>query len=467
MKIADVKQSVGNFWKEFKRVKSGLVGLGIFCAFLLLALFEPLLTPFSEANNRWNDISYWDDNPQSALPVWVNLFSSKKLSVTRNLKNPTVTEESFGTNRMQTVVFEYNNQYDVAPTDLILKIKGQGTAIMDLVLLRPDGEQVSLATGNLQLNAAGVSRTSVDKGSKTETYDFLSYFESRENMRKFSRSSIQPTQILFSEAKEGVLLSPLPLKGIYTITATLLLQSTSDRIDSVELVLPGKVSGLLGTDAYKRDLFSGVLAGIKWALLIGLSTAVFSVMIGVFYGVTSAYLGGWKDSFMQRIFEIINSVPVLPVLIVMSAVFKPSLWTLILIMCAFYWTGSVKTVRSMGLQIKEETFIEASRALGANSFRIIFNHIVPLLIPYSFASMALFIPGAIVLEASISLLGLGDATIVTWGQILRDAYSGGAVINGIWWWVVPPGMMIAIMGMSFAFIGFAMDKILHPKLRTR
>ena len=92
---------------------------------------------------------------------------------------------------------------------------------------------------------------------------------------------------------------------------------------------------------------------------------------------------------------------------------------------------------------------------------------LPILIPFSFANMALSVPGAILYEASVSLLGLGDATMVTWGQILHDALSGGAVLSGLWWWVVPPGLLIAILGMTFAFLGFAMDRILHPKLRTR
>jgi peptide/nickel transport system permease protein len=170
---------------------------------------------------------------------------------------------------------------------------------------------------------------------------------------------------------------------------------------------------------------------------------------------------------MQRVFEIFVSVPLLPVLIVMSALFEPSIWTMVGMMVLFFWTGSVKTVRSMAMQIKEETYIEASKALGASSFRIIFKHMVPLLIPYSFSSMALFIPRAVVYEATISLLGLGDSRIVTWGQILSDALSSGAVMNGLWWWVVPPGLSIAFMGMAFAFIGFSLDKILHPKLRTR
>ena len=160
-------------------------------------------------------------------------------------------------------------------------------------------------------------------------------------------------------------------------------------------------------------------------------------------------------------------IPVLPVMIVMSAIFKPSIWTMITMMIFFSWTGSVMTVRSMAMQLKEETYIEAARTIGAGHFRIIFNHLAPLLLPFSFASMALAVPSAIVYESSLSLLGLGDASIVTWGQILHDAMKGSAVLSGLWWWIIPPGILIAILGMSFAFLGFALDKILHPKLRSR
>ncbi|MBE9542482.1 MAG: ABC transporter permease, partial [Proteobacteria bacterium] len=270
-----------------------------------------------------------------------------------------------------------------------------------------------------------------------------------------------------SEAKEGILVYPSPLKGTYKLIAEIILPGENDEVVDIYFTFSGGVSGWLGTDSSKRDIWSGVVAGVKWALLIGLLTALTAVSIGVTYGVMSAYLGGWKDSLMQRIFELFLGVPLLPVLIVMSAIFKPNIWIMILMMSCFFWVGPVKTVRSMGLQIKEETYIEAAQAFGASSSRIIFKHMIPLLIPYAFASMALYVPRAIVYEASISLLGLGDSTIVTWGQILHDALTGGAVLNGLWWWVIPPGLFIALMGMTFAFIGFAMDKILHPKLRTR
>jgi peptide/nickel transport system permease protein len=211
----------------------------------------------------------------------------------------------------------------------------------------------------------------------------------------------------------------------------------------------------------------GVIVGIRWALIIGILTSVITVLVGVVFGVTAAYFGGAVDWLLSRLYELIYLMPVLPFLIVIAAIFKPSIWTLIIIICLFFWSGVYKPVYSMALQIKEETYVEASRALGSSKWRIIFKHIIPILLPYSFAVMALSIPGIIVYEASVSILGLGDATKVTWGQILNDALNQGAVINQLWWWVVPPGLMIALMGMSFAFLGTALDKILHPKLKTR
>jgi peptide/nickel transport system permease protein len=153
-------------------------------------------------------------------------------------------------------------------------------------------------------------------------------------------------------------------------------------------------------------------------------------------------------------------------MLVIAAIFESSIWLVILLMCIFFWSGVQKTVRAMGLQIKEETFIEASEGFGAPSRWILLKHMFPLLLPYALAEMALMVPGAIVYEASLSLIGLGDSTIVTWGQMLEGALNNGAVINNLWWWVLPPGIAIVLVGMSFAFIGFALDTIVAPRLRT-
>ncbi len=467
MKIIDLKNALSDFWKEFRKVKSGIFGLFLFALFLILIIFEPALLQFPEANNRWRDISYWENNPKSAPPEWTNFFSSKKSSTSSVLESPEEKDSNMGGLRMKEYTFIYNYDFDLPPQDIIFMAEGNGDPMVLLSFTRPDGESIDLIQKNYTLGDAGRLRISTEKDSKLEAIDFASGYEEYSVTDKLDPSLVNPNEILFSKAEKGMIKSKIPLKGEYILKATVIMQNENDIVKNGKLIITGRVFGVLGTDSYKRDLWTGVLAGIKWALLIGILTAIISVSLGVVYGVISAYLGGFWDTVMMRIFEIFVSVPLLPVLIVMSAVFKPSIWTLILMMCIFFWVGPVRTVRSMAMQIREETYIEASRALGASHARIIFKHMIPLLIPYSFASMAIYIPGAIVYEATVSLLGLGDANIVTWGQILSDALNSGAVLNGIWWWVVPPGLSIALMGMAFAFIGFAMDKILHPKLRTR
>ena len=131
----------------------------------------------------------------------------------------------------------------------------------------------------------------------------------------------------------------------------------------------------------------------------------------------------------------------------------------------FSWVGIAKVSRSMSLQIKTRQYIEASKIMGQKDSKIIFKHIIPQLLPYAFASIAISVPAAITTEAGLSFLGLGDPTFPTWGQILHDANVFGAAARGLWWWIVPPGVMIAITGLAFVFIGNALDAIINPKLK--
>ena len=465
MRWNEIKIGIKDFWNEFKEIRFGIVGLCFLIFFILLVIFYPLITPFPETSSRWRDITYWEDNSRSVPPVWVNWFSSMKRTPSVIIEESVSSEEQIEKIRILKKIFTYNYSYDIPPTDIIFHGYSEGSPLVMLSIERPDGYTVGLIRIVLSSGEAKRIRISIDKDSKTEAFNFGTKYEKKDV--RASREMAKPTNILFAEAKEGILSRSSSLKGDYKIIAEIIMPTENDVVEDIYLAFIGSVSGILGTDDSKRDIWSGIIAGARWALLIGLLTSMTAVSIGVVYGVVSAYLGGWQDSLMQRVFEIFVSVPLLPILIVMSAIFKPNIWIMISMMSAFFWVGPVKTVRSIGLQIKEETFIEASRAFGASNSRIIFKHMVPLLIPYAFASMALSVPRAIIYEASISLLGLGDSTIVTWGQILHDALKGGAVINKMWWWVIPPGLFVALMGMTFAFIGFAMDKILHPKLRTR
>jgi peptide/nickel transport system permease protein len=468
MNLKDMGRSLGNFWKEFRREKSGLVGLAILVISVFLVLFEPLVLPWADTNSKWRSIDYWQDNSPSSPPAWTSFFSKSKSPVTLRLAAPKVESADLDTGgKMLQFTFDYDFQGDNPPLDLIFHAEGIGNIPIAISVVRPDGKTIDLASRYDEGLTGQAIRLSADNDGRDAAFTFVKEFESEKAVESLNNSSLRATEVIFNKAQAGMGSDFVPLKGAYALVAKVMLSDPGFKIEKPAFVIQGSVSGILGTDDQKHDLYSGLLAGLKWALLIGLLTSAISVLIGVLYGIIAAYYGGVVDTVMMFIFQIVNSIPVLPVLIVVSAIFKPTIWFLIATMVIFFWTGSVMTVRSMALQIKEETYIEAAKALGAKNGRIILRHMLPLLIPYSFASMALSVPSAIVYESSVSLLGLGDATIVTWGQILHDAMQGAAFSNGLWWWILPPGLLIAIMGMTFAFLGFAMDKILHPKLKTR
>lgn len=468
MNVRDSFESLREFWSEFSKVKSGLVGLAFLVVFVALALFGPAIVPYQGAKDHWRDINFWQDNPQNAPPVWVNWlpWNKKKGVASSVLSDFSLVEEQSDGVVVRKYEFPYEFEYDEPPRDVIVRFQGNGSIPMDITLVRPDGLSAELYREQLDIAEGMLQRISIERNCAKAVIDFVrsnnEYLGSRLNFEM-----IKPNSILFSELNDTVADTPTALKGKYSLVMTVLILDGSFSFERPSVVVSGHVSGLLGTDMAKRDIFTGIIIGVRWALIIGVLTSVLNVLLGVFMGVSAAYFGGAVDWSLNRLYEFIYLMPVLPFLIVISAIFKPTIWTLIIIICLFFWTGPYKPVYSMALQIREETYVEASRALGSGRWRIIFKHIIPILLPYTFAVMALSVPGIIVYEASVSLLGLGDATKVTLGQILHDALFQGAVINNLWWWVVPPGLLIALMGMTFAFLGTALDKILHPKLKTR
>jgi len=168
---------------------------------------------------------------------------------------------------------------------------------------------------------------------------------------------------------------------------------------------------------------------------------------------------------MMRFNDVIYALPVLPFLIILAVTISNSIFLMIGFLTIFGWVGIAKVSRSMALQIKTRGYVEASKMMGQKNSKIIFKHILPQLLPYAFASIAISVPAAITTEAGLSFLGLGDPSFPTWGQILHDANTHGAAARGLWWWIVPPGLMIAITGLAFVFLGNALDVIVNPKLK--
>jgi len=232
-----------------------------------------------------------------------------------------------------------------------------------------------------------------------------------------------------------------------------------------KFIVGGKAFGIMGTDELRRDLAVGLIWGTPLALFIGIAVAIGSVVMGLLYGVYAGYRGKLTDETMMRFNDVIYALPALPFLIILAVTISNSIFLMIGFLMIFGWVGIAKVARSMALQIKTKGYVEASKMMGQKNSKVILKHILPQLLPYAFASIAISVPAAITTEAGLSFLGLGDPTFPTWGQILHDANTYGAAARGLWWWIVPPGIMIAITGLAFVFIGNALDAIVNPKLK--
>jgi len=237
-------------------------------------------------------------------------------------------------------------------------------------------------------------------------------------------------------------------------------------LDGINLKLYGTCFGLLGTDQSGRDIFSQLIYGARISITVGLLSAVLSVVIGLVVGVVAGYIGSFVDELLMRFTDMLLVLPSLPLLLVLIAVLGPSLWNLILLIGVLGWMGFARVVRSQVLSLKERPFVESAKAIGASSSYIIFRHLIPNVLSLAYVTLALSVPSAIISEAALSWLGLFDPTVLSWGRMLHDAMSYERSVEK-WWWIVPPGICIALLSLSFIMIGYAIDDILNPKLRER
>jgi peptide/nickel transport system permease protein len=237
-------------------------------------------------------------------------------------------------------------------------------------------------------------------------------------------------------------------------------------IDDFYLKLYGEAFGLLGTDQFGRDIFSQLIYGTRISIFVGFLGALLSTGIGLLVGLISGYFGGIVDEIMMRITDTFLVIPELPLLLVLVAVMGPSLWIIILLISLLGWMGFGRIVRSQVLSLKERPFVDASRILGGSELYIIFSVLAPNVMNLVYVTLAMSAPAAIYSEAYLSFLGLYPVEVMTWGRMLHDALlSSGGVQK--WWWVLPPGLCIAAISISFIFIGYALDEIFNPKLRER
>lgn len=221
----------------------------------------------------------------------------------------------------------------------------------------------------------------------------------------------------------------------------------------------------LGTDEAGRSVLLLTWWGARVSLLVGLSAAVLSVLIGTVVGVLAAHFGGVTATLLMRLTDFFLVLPALVLAIVLSTVLERGLATIVLAVGVTSWPTTARLVRAQTLTIETRPYIERAKALGGGHRHIIGRHVLPAVLPLVFANTTLSVAGAIIAESTLAFLGLGDPSRISWGAMLKSALDVGAVTAGAWWYLLPPGLGIVVVVLSFTLCGRAWEAVFNPRLR--
>jgi ABC-type dipeptide/oligopeptide/nickel transport system permease subunit len=484
-----------------------MLGLVIIVSFVVIGVFAPLLTPYKATGIE----STWLSG-RTAVPVWMRyLPGGEKLSEnmhpiadpyfkipssTNSLKITTSsTENKFfiqylaGIGKTQTDLgsiattyyrgknetppgnlsitlsnqfyYPYNGPPAKFDCSIALLIEGADKAPVNAtIFLKQDfGENKKLEWG-IGYGWAFTSFSSTSTTWATPNPSISSLASESDRFAHFHTHD-DLSSLIFTQAGNysfGVVLTFSDTKANTTVETTVYL-------DDFDIILTGTCFGLLGTDATGSDVFTKLVYGTSVSLYVGLLSAFLSISIGLALGLVAGYVTGAVDEIIMRVTDVMLVLPGLPLLIVLITVLGSSINNLIILIGFLGWMGFARLIRSQVLSLKERPFIEAAKALGGSRSHILVKHVLPNVMGLVYVTLAMSVPGAIVTEASLSWLGFYDPNIMSWGRMLYDVQTAGAYMA--WWWVIPPGIAIAALSLSFILLGYAIDDILNPKLRIR
>ncbi len=488
-KVDLYKRRAKEFWEVFKTSRKGLLGLGILVFFIVIAAAAPLLAPH-------DPILDTDLAGCRAKPIWLKWIAFPELSenlfpvddpgltrvdsfnaftvVTEPANAPLTVNyvEDFGFKDKGFILITYRRTqgeplgpvkvklslpfeyiYDNPPAHFKAFVAAKyssetgGEARLRVYLIDKEGVRYCIWERALIVNKWVYPSPSIDSR------------QAELRLRIFQTTQRDPADVIFKGPGTYILEVEVELLDDKEICIS------SVQLDQIDIKLYGEAFGLLGTDFFGRDIWSQFIHGTRISLLVGLLASIIAVIVGLAVGVVSGYFGGPIDEILMRFTDLLLVLPYLPLLLVLVALFGPNIWMIILILGLLGWMSFARIIRSQVLSLKERPFVEAARAIGAKSSHIIVKHIVPNVISLVYVTLALSVPSAIVAEAALSFLGFGDPFVMSWGRMLHDVHYYGAYTD--LWWVIPPGLGIAFISLSFILIGYAIDEILNPRLRRR
>ena len=229
---------------------------------------------------------------------------------------------------------------------------------------------------------------------------------------------------------------------------------------------PPSMHHWLGTNDGGIDMVSLLVQGGRISMLVGFAAALVAAVPGALVGIISGYFGGAIDTVLMRITDFFLVIPVVPVMIVIAAVWGPSLMHLIIAIGVLLWTTTARVLRAQVKTIRERTFVRRSVNLGASRTRVLTRHVLPHVAPLLIAQTVITMALAIFYETALAFLGLGDPTAVSWGTIIEDGFLRTAISTGAWWAIVPPGLCVALVVIAAYLLGQSIEEALNPRLRV-
>lgn len=455
---------IKRFWLEFTRYPSAMVGLFIIVLLIIGSIYALVGLPYRQIGSSWgaSTLTGRTDIPKLARPAWVNYFQDKKILSTFQMddrdENVVIQERLLKNGgKQKTIIYLFDYYYGDFPSEIHLYLKGEfeeKTPFVSMKWITPDGREFKLP---------GLSIDNERAFDFSENIPARRLVSENENWKKwfnFTKINTTPIHYIFFADPDSDM--PKPMNGLYQLRITgITFEENSDL--KTELVMLGQVYGLAGTDFLRRDLSIPLFWGMPFALVLGLFGSLITTILSMVLAATGVWFGGWTDDLIQRLTEINLVLPILMVSVLAYAYLGISIWTIFVIVILLNVFGApLKSFRSVLLQIRESPYIEAAKAYGASSNRIIMKYMVPRIIPVLVPQLIILIPSFVFLEATLGLFNISTG-LPTWGTVIYQAATKGA-LYGSRYWVMGPIILLLLSGFAFSLCGSALEKILNPRL---
>ncbi|WP_205598556.1 ABC transporter permease [Halomonas sp. NO4] len=444
---------MGGRWREglgeLRRYPSALVGMAIIAALVGLSLYTVIAIPYSEALAQWRGGEVWQRHPVNAGPVWLDRLTGGEAPRTRTVSSEAAEVESraFEGGRRLRIPLAFDFDAGGFPSEMNLFLRAEGhdqRPFVRLVWQTPDGREIALG------------------GHRLGERERIALSQDRALERRLG--GLVPHIGLLADPRREE--EPQVLPGRYTLLLDAVVFDAEASL-TADLVLYGQVHGLAGTDHQRRDLSLALMWGTPVALAFGLLAAVGTTITTLVIAAVGVWYRGWVDAAIQRLTEVNMILPMLPILVMVGTLYSTSIWLMLgVVVVLGIFSAGIKMYRAMLLPIREAPYIEAAQAYGAGNGRIVLRYLIPRILPVLIPTFVTLIPTFVFLEASLAVLGLGDPLLPTWGKVLNDAQQQSALYNGYYYWVVSPAVLLMLTGLGFAMLGFALDRVFNPRLRS-